>query len=74
MQNQYQHRLHSSSKVIQLSEWMDGWMEGGGREGGRDDGTTEWKNESLLPRFLRTSSNRAYMEKMAGYAPDFKYA
>ena len=32
MQNQYQHRLHSSSKVLQLSESMDGWMEGGTNE------------------------------------------
>ena len=52
MQNQYQHRLHSSSKVLQLSEWMDGWMEV--RGGGRDERTTEWMNASLLPRFLRT--------------------
>ena len=74
MQNQYQHRLHSRSKILQLSEWMDGWMEDGGREERTNERTTEWMNESLLPRFLRTSSNRAYMEKMAGYAPDFKYA
>ena len=52
---------------------MDGWMEGE-REGGRDERTTELMNESFLPRFLRTSSNRALMKKMAGYASDFKYA
>ena len=52
MQNQYQHRLHSSSKVLQLSEWMDGWMDGwmdrwmdGGREGRRDERTNERLNE-----------------------------
>ena len=47
MQNQYQHRLQSSSKVSQLSEWMDGW-----REGGRDERTNkrlnEWMNLSSL--------------------------
>ena len=46
MQNQYQHRLHSSSKVLQLSEWMDGWMDGW-REGGREGGTKERTNERL---------------------------
>ena len=77
MQNQYQHRLHSSPKVLQLSEWMDGWREGGTNERTNErtnEQTTEWMNESLLPRFLSTSSNRAQMEKMAGYAFDFKYA
>ena len=47
-QNQYQHRLQSSSKVLQLSEWMDGWMDGwmnGGREGGRDERTNERTTE-----------------------------
>ena len=51
-QNQYQRRLHSSSKDLQLSEWMDGWMDGwmegwveGGREGGRDERTNERLNE-----------------------------
>ena len=46
MQNQYQHRLHSSSKVLQLSEWMDGWMDGG-REGWREGRTNERTNERL---------------------------
>ena len=46
MQNQYQHRLHSSPKVLQLSEWMDGWMDGG-REGWRD-----WMNEWTSPPSL----------------------
>ena len=48
MQNQYPHRLHSSSKVLQFSEWMDGWREGGrdGRTDGRtNERTTEWMNE-----------------------------
>ena len=44
MQNQYQHRLHSSSKVLQLSEWMDGWREGG-REGETNERTNDWMNE-----------------------------
>ena len=44
MQNQYQHRLHSSSKVLQLSEWMDGWMDGW-REGGTNERTNERLNE-----------------------------
>ena len=50
MQNQYQHRLHSSSKVLQLSEWMDGWIDGwmeGGREEGREGRTNERTNERL---------------------------
>ena len=46
MQNRYQHRLHSSSKVLQLSEWMDGWMDGW-REGGME-GLNEWMNLSSL--------------------------
>ena len=51
MQNQYQHRLHSSSKVLQLSEWMDGWMDGW-MEGGTNERTkerlNEWMNLSSL--------------------------
>ena len=43
MQNQYQHRLHSSSKVLQFSEWMDG-----GRERRRND----WMNEWIFPPSL----------------------
>ena len=44
MQNQYQHRLHLSSKVLQLSEWMDGWMNGW-MDGGRDERTNDLMNE-----------------------------
>ena len=40
------YRLHSSSKVLQLSEWMDGWMDGW-REGGME-GLNEWMNLSSL--------------------------
>ena len=40
MQNQYQHRLHSSFKVLRLSEWMDGWMDGW-TEGRTNERTTE---------------------------------
>ena len=47
MQNQYQHRLHSSSKVLQLSEWMDGW-----REGGRERRTNDWMREWIFPPSL----------------------
>ena len=55
MQTQYQYRLHSSSKVLQLSEWMDKWMDGwkdGWREGRTNertnDGLNEWMNLSSL--------------------------
>ena len=44
VQNQYQHRLHSSSKDLQLDGWMDRWREGG-REGGRDERTNERTTE-----------------------------
>ena len=62
IQKQYQHRLHSSPKVLQLSEWMDGWMDGqmnGWMEGGRERVTNDlfksalhWKKWLAMPLIL----------------------
>ena len=48
MQNQYQHRLHSSFTTLWMNGWMDGWMEGGGKEGRTNERLNEWMNLSSL--------------------------